>query len=99
MNQFNFAISRKRRLIAGLVAVLGIAQISLGALSDKLMGAAVVAFSIELAFIPGPPLNLRLGEVYALARSGWRAPWSAKLLGAAGFVFLVSGLYLKWQGR
>jgi hypothetical protein len=82
-----------------LVVVAAVLQARSGLLSARLIAGAGLLFAYECAFIPGPPLNARLSDIYAMARQGWRAPWSAKIINAAAFVLLVSGIYLQLHRR
>lgn len=99
MNGFEVKPGRGRRLFAAFLLVGAVAQAISGPLSARVLAAGLLLAAYDIAFIPSPPLNLRLSEIYAMARRGWRMRWSSKILGAATFVLVVTSAYLQLQGR
>lgn len=99
MDRFNVKPGRGRRTIAVLLLALAILQAIKGPLSARFFAAGSLLMAYELAFVPSPPLNARLSDIYAMARQGWRMSWPTKIRGAALFVLMVTSTYLQFHGR
>ena len=99
MDRFNVKPGRGRKIFATMIFIMSIFEAIHGPLSARFLAAGMSIAAYDLAFTPSPPLNLRLGEIYAMARQGWRMPWSSKILSAISWVLLITSFYLQWQGR
>ena len=99
MERFNVKPDWKVRAFAGCLVAMSVFDVIVGPLSSRILAAGLLLSAYELAFVPSPPLNLRLSEIYAMARQGWRMSWPSKIRGAATFVLVVTSIYLQWHGR
>ncbi len=99
MDEFEIKPGRARRLFAAVLLVGAVFEAIHGPLSARVLSAALVLVAYDLAFIPSPPLNVRLQDIYAMARRGWRMSWTSKILSAAVLVLMVTSVYLQLQGR
>lgn len=99
MEGFDIKPGRGRRIFAALLVVGAVFDAVTGPLSARVLSAAGVLIAYDLAFLPSPPLNLRLRDIYAMARQGWRMCWTSKILSAAVIVLVVTSVYLQLQGR
>lgn len=98
MDEFNVRPGWRRRSVAAAFAGFAIFEAIKGPLSARFFAAGLLLVAWDFAFIPSPPMNTRLGDVYAMARKGWRSPWSSKLLMAASWICWITSLCLQWQG-
>lgn len=99
MQNFDIKPGWKRRLFAVVLACLAVFGAIRGPLSARVMAVAMLISAYDFAFLPSPPLNLRLRDIYAMARQGWRMSWTSKILSAAVIVLVVTSVYLQLQGR
>lgn len=99
MDRFNIKPGRGRKAFAGLICVTALFPAIHGPLSARFLAAGMFLSAYDLAFIPSPPLNVKLSDIYAMARKGWRMSWTSKILSAVSWVLLVTSFYLLWQGR
>lgn len=99
MDRFSIKPSRGRKAFAFLLFLTAVFAAIRGPLSARFLAAGISLSAYDLAFIPSPPLNLRLNEIYAMARQGWRMSWTSKILTAASWILLTTSFYLQWQGR
>jgi hypothetical protein len=99
MEKFNIKPGWKVRAFAGSLVVIAVFDAIVGPLSSRILAAGLLLSAYDFAFVPSPPLNLRLSEIYSMARQGWRMSWPSKIRGATVFVLVVTSFYLKLQGR
>jgi hypothetical protein len=99
MDRFNVKPGKGRKVFAALIFATAISSVIIGPLSSRLFGAGMLIAAYDLAFVPSPPLNLRLSEIYAMSRKGWRMSWSTKILTAISWILLITAGYLKLRGR
>jgi hypothetical protein len=99
MQDFDIKPGWQRRATAIVIVVVSILNAWRGPESSRLMACVGLIFAYDLAFIPSPPFNVTLREVYARARAGWRMPWISKLLSAAAIILMVTSFYLLLHGR
>lgn len=99
MDDFNLKPGWGRRSFAAISAAFAIFELMQGPLSARFFAAGLLMIAWDFAFVPSPPMNTPLRDVYAMARKGWRMPWTSKILMAGSWVCWITSVYLQWQGR
>ena len=100
MSKFEVNPGRGRRVCAALLAILALGELVFSQkASTRVLGAAVLLGAWDLAFLPSPPFNLTLGQIYQQARQGWRMSRMARIIHYVSFGLVVLSIYLQAHGQ